>query len=129
MGLFNRKKPTNQRDNYSLVNRAGDHARPSTKDVTHHASWSSNGVTCFVNSSGVSWTYDKKLDTIMNDDGMTDAAIAQLEEAYHLPISHPRAEENIMSLWRAVAEIANQEFPKDARAINFHWSPPLPRTN
>lgn len=128
MGLFNRTRPTNQRDTYSLVSRAGLNFRPTSKDRKHHASWSSNGVTFYVNSSGVAWRHDKEPNTNIDDDGMTNAALAQLEEAYRFPISFPGVEENILSVWRVAAEISNQEVPKGAR-LSFNWSPPLPRTN
>lgn len=105
MGLFS-KKPV----------------RPEIRSsgIRHHASWPQNGVTFFIKPDGVGWNYDAQ--PVLMDDSMCEAALAQLEEAYHMNISFPDSEERVMSFWR---EVSDGELSDSAR-LGFDWKPPLP---
>ena len=106
MGMF-RKKPTT-------------HQKPT---IIHTARWNGNAATFFINSDGVSWSYDTAPNPLI-DDTNTEAALAQLQRAYHLAVTYPDAEERIMSLWRALgAEVSDSMRPY------FNWKPPLPGDN
>ena len=88
--------------------------------IRHHASWTSNGATFFIKPDGVSFSYDAEPDFM--DEPMCESALAQLEEAYHMNISFPDAEEPILSFWR---ENSEDEMPNNAR-LYFDWKPALP---
>ena len=113
MGIFSRKKP---------VLKSEQSRRVQSNSPSHHAAWGTNGVTFFVRPEGVSFSYDREYNWMM-DDMNTNAALAQLERAYHLNITFPEAEETIMSMWRdAGANISASMKP------DFRWTPPLPNT-
>ena len=59
----------------------------------------------------------------MMDDMNTNAALAQLERAYHMNITFPEAEETIMSMWRDADSNISASMKPD-----FGWTPPLPNT-
>lgn len=114
MGLFNRNRKFQAQSRYTPV------ANSST--IRHHADWGANGATFFVNPDGISWSYDKE-HTIWDDSGL-EAALAQLERAYHLNVSYPDAEDSYMAMPRML----DKTIPADAKPF-FDWKPPLPGTN
>ena len=113
MGIFKKQKP---------INRNSDSRSVQPNAIVHHATLPANGVTFFINPEGVSWNYDKEYNW-MFDGQDTDAALAQLERAYHLNVSFPDAEENVMSIYR----IANPNL-SETTVPYYDWKPPLPNS-
>jgi hypothetical protein len=111
MGLFKRSKTESS-------HRVASQGRSAT--ITHHAKWISNGATFYINPDGVTWSYDQSF-YLINDKRDTEAALSQLERAYHLNVTFPDAEESIMSFLRQV----NPEIP-DSAVPYYDWTPPLP---
>ena len=69
---------------------------------------------------GISWSHDNESLT-MFDGILVEAALAQLERAYHLNVSFPRSEEMHMDFLRGL----DPSIPADAKPY-FDWKPPLP---
>lgn len=98
--------------------------------ISHTAKWNSAWATFFINSDGVSWNQSHR-DFNSIDNLFLEAALAQLERAYHLNISFPQAETRIMDWLRGVQEIVKKQSPEapdipDDAVPAFDWSPPLP---
>jgi hypothetical protein len=87
--------------------------------ITHKATWPQNSVTFYIQKTGITFTPSQPFQ--MMDDMMCDAALSQLQRAYHLNISFPDAEEQVISFWSSVSP----EFPDNAK-LDFSWRPPLP---
>jgi hypothetical protein len=87
-------------------------------------------ATFFINSDGVSWNQSSR-DFSSIDDLYLEAALTQLERAYHLSISFPNAESRIMDWMRSTQDILRKvnpdtpDIPEDAIPA-FNWNPPLP---
>ena len=111
MGLFS-KRASSQAKNLS------SNSRPATKQ--HLADWGHNAAMFYLNPDGVSWSYKNEFN-FMFDETATNAALAQLERAYHMNVSYPDAEEQMLAPWRVVSE----EISEGAVPF-FDWQPPLP---
>ena len=104
-----------------------DRQRPT---ISHTASWSGIWVTFYINSDGVSWNQSNR-DFGSLDNLYLEAALSQLEGAYHLSTSFPNAESRIMDWMRETQRILKQvnpdtpDIPEDATPA-FTWNPPLP---
>ena len=87
-------------------------------------------ATFFINAEGVSWNKSSR-DFSSFDELNVKAALTQLERAYHLSISFPNAEPQIMDWMRSRQAILKQinpdvpDIPEDAIPA-FDWNPPLP---
>jgi hypothetical protein len=98
--------------------------------ITHKATWGSAWAVFFINSEGVSWNQSRR-DFNAIDSLFLEAAMAQLQQAYHLSISYPEAENRIMDWMRGTQEILKEQNPDtpdipDDAVPAFEWSPLLP---
>ena len=110
MGFFSKNRSYGARPSVS---------RTRSSTFTHHAKWGANGATFFVNPEGVSWSYDSAPSFM--DDPEVEAALSQLERAYHLHVSFPDAEESIMSMLRSMSPNITE-----GMVPHYSWRPPLP---
>jgi hypothetical protein len=101
MGLFGTKKNLNQ------------------AEIVHTATWPQNSVRISITKSGLSYSPGRPFQ--MMDETMCEAAIAQIERAYHLAVSYPDAEKTVLSFWSSVSS----DIGADAK-IDFNWQPGLP---
>ena len=88
-------------------------------EIVHTATWPQNSVKITMTKSGLSISSNKPFQ--MMDETMCEAAIAQLERAYHRDISYPNAEEQVMAFWSSVSPDVSS-----GSKIDFNWRPPLP---
>ena len=114
MGLFRKSRKAS----HSLATR-NFQTQSSSPGIRHRASWAQNGVTFVLYKKGPSWSFDSEANS--NDHMMAQAALGQLEEAYHMNVSFPGVEERLLSVWR----VFTPEMGSDAR-LAFNWRPPLP---
>lgn len=99
-----------------LFGKSTSNTRPT---ISHKAIWPQNSVTFYIQKTGITFTPSQPFQ--MMDDMMCDAALSQLQRAYHLNISFPNAEEQVFSFWSSVSP----EMNRNAK-IDFNWRPPLP---
>jgi hypothetical protein len=111
MGIFSKRTSSQSRNQ-------GSNSRQST--IQHLADWGQNAAMFYINPDGVSWSYKKEMN-FMFDETATNAALAQLQRAYHMSVSYPDAEEQMLAPWRTVSD----EMPEGALP-DFNWQPPLP---
>ncbi len=88
--------------------------------IRHKATWPQNSVMFLIKKSGTI-SFSTKSPLQFGDDSMLEAALAQLECAYHLRVSYPNAEDEVMSFWSSFSS----EIQAGSK-IYFDWSPPLP---
>jgi hypothetical protein len=115
---------------FSGGSRARKSIRTQRPTISHTAKWNTGWATFFINSDGVSWNQSHR-DFGGLDQNFLEAAMAQLERAYHLNVSYPQAEKIIMDWMRGVQKIWKEHNPEhvdipDGSVPWFDWSPPLP---
>lgn len=108
MGLFNRQRGQRAQ------------APRNTSTIIHRANWHGNSATFYINPEGVTWSYANPPRTFIDDDNV-EAALAQLQRAYHLAVYFPDTEKRILDFYRA----AGSDIP-DSVVLDFKWQPPLP---
>jgi len=110
--------------------RARNFSGTQRSTITHKATWGSAWAVFFINSEGVTWSQSRR-DFNAIDSLFLEAAMAQLEQAYHLSVSYPEAENRIMDWMTGIQEIVkkqNSDTPNspDDAVPAFDWDPPLP---
>jgi hypothetical protein len=97
----------------------GTKPKMNQAEIVHTATWPQNSVRISITKSGLSFSPSRPFQ--MMDETMCEAAIAQLERAYHLAVSYPDAEKAVLSFWSSVSS----DVDDDAK-IDFNWQPALP---